>query len=97
MLLEPQELSQDITFSLSAGGTIPASSVKVANALGQSLVKALMGGQKVPLTVVQRLWRLKDGQGDTTQADELSTTTRLSGPLALIDSMDPLVVGSLLP
>lgn len=82
MLLEPKELSPDITFSLSAGGMIPASSVKVTNALGQSLVKALVGGQKVPLTVVQRLWRLKDGQGDTTQADELSTTTRLSGPLA---------------
>lgn len=68
MLLEPKELSPDMTFSLSAGGTIPASSVKVTNALGQSLVKALVGGQKVPLTVVQRLWRLKDGQGDTRQA-----------------------------
>lgn len=68
MLLEPKELSPDTPFSLSAGGIIPASSVKVTNALGQSLVKALVGGQKVPLTVVQRLWRLKDGQGDTRQA-----------------------------
>ena len=66
--LEPSELSTGSTFSLSAGGAIPGSSVKVNNALGQSLVKALVGGQKVPLTVVQRLWRLKDGQGDATQA-----------------------------
>lgn len=66
--LEPSELSTGITFPLSAGGTIPGSRVKVSNALGQSLVKALVGGQKVPLTVVQRLWRLKDGQGDATRA-----------------------------
>ena len=66
--LVPSELSTGTTFSLSAGGTIPDSSVKVSNALGQSLVKALVGGQKVPLTVVQRLWRLKEGQGDATQA-----------------------------
>lgn len=66
--LEPPELGTGISFSLSAGGTIPDSIVKVNNALGQSLVKALVGGQKVPLTVVQRLWRLKDGQGDATQA-----------------------------
>lgn len=66
--LEPSELSTGPNFSLSAGGTIPGSSVKVSNTLGQSLVKTLVGGQKAPLTVVQRLWRLKDGQGDATQA-----------------------------
>ena len=65
--LEPAELSTSSTFSLAAGGTIPESSVKVSNALGQSLVKALVGGQKVQLTVVQRLWRLKGGQGDAMQ------------------------------
>ena len=64
MLLEPKELSAGSTFSLSAGGTLPDSSVTVTNGLGQCLVKALVGGQKAPLTVVQRLWRLKDGQGD---------------------------------
>lgn len=35
-------------------------------------MKALLGGQKVPLTLVQRLWRLKDGQGElhSAQADD---------------------------
>ncbi|KAL3158051.1 hypothetical protein ABBQ32_011660 [Trebouxia sp. C0010 RCD-2024] len=62
VLLEPKELSAGTTFSLSAGAAIPETSARVTNGLGQPLVKALLGGQKIPLTLVQRLWRLKDGQ-----------------------------------
>lgn len=64
VLLEPKELSAGTTFSLSAGAAIPETSARVTNGLGQPLVKALLGGQKIPLTLVQRLWRLKDGQGE---------------------------------
>lgn len=64
VLLEPKELSAGTTFSLSAGAAIPETSARVTNGLGQPLVKALLGGQKIPLMLVQRLWRVKDNQGE---------------------------------
>ena len=64
VVLEPKELSAGSTFPLSAGGAIPETTARVTNGLGQFLVKALLGGQRAPLTLVQRLWRLKDGQGE---------------------------------
>ena len=63
LLLEPNKLGPGSTFSLPAGGVIPETSVNITNGLGQALIKATIGGQKTPLSVVQRLWRLKDGQG----------------------------------
>ena len=65
VVIEPIELAPGSTFRMPAGGTIPESNVTIANGSGQTLTKALLGGQKTPLIVVQRLWRLKDGQGQT--------------------------------
>ena len=64
LTVEPAQLAPGNTPTIPAGGAIPETRVAVSNAAGQAgLVKAYLGGQKTPLTVVQRLWRLKEGQG----------------------------------
>ena len=64
LTIEPAKLAPGNTQTILAGEAIPESKVAVGNAAGQlGLVKAYLGGQKTPLTVVQRLWRLKEGQG----------------------------------
>ena len=49
--------------SLGAGGSIPETSVTVSNGQGQQIIRAHVAGHKTPVTVVQRLWLLKDGVG----------------------------------
>ena len=64
MTIEPAKLAPGNTQTILAGEAISESKVAVGNAAGQlGLVKAYLGGQKTPLTIVQRLWRLKEGQG----------------------------------
>ena len=77
VVLEPKELSAGTTCSLSAGGAIPETTARVTNGLGQFLVKALLGGQRAPLTLIQRLWRLKDGQGELYYAQTHDPIERL--------------------
>ena len=63
-MVEPTQMATGNTLTLLAGDAIPESSVSITNGAGQmGLVKAYLGGQKAPLTIVQRLWRLKEGQG----------------------------------
>ncbi|KAL0055143.1 hypothetical protein WJX82_007626 [Trebouxia sp. C0006] len=63
LTIEPAKLAPGNTQTLLAGEVIAESKVAVSNAAGQlRLVKAYLGGQKTPLTIVQRLWRLKEGQ-----------------------------------
>lgn len=54
--------------SLGAGGTIPETSVTVSNGQGQQITRAHIAGHKTPVTVVQRLWLLKDGVGSYTES-----------------------------
>lgn len=64
LTVEPAQLAPGNNLTIPAGEAIPDSRVAVSNAAGQvGLVKAHLGGQKTPLTVIQRLWRLKEGQG----------------------------------
>ena len=64
LTIEPAKLAPGNTHAILAGEAIPESKVAVGNAAGQlGLVKAYLGGQKTPLAIVQRLWRLKEGQG----------------------------------
>lgn len=51
--------------SLDAGGTIEETSITVSNGQGQQMVRAYIAGHKTPFTVLQRLWRLKEGVGMT--------------------------------
>lgn len=48
---------------LKAGDAVPETSVTVSNGQGQQMTKANVVGAKTPFTVLQRLWRLKDGIG----------------------------------
>ncbi len=64
LTIEPAKLAPGNTQTIVASEAIPESKVAVGNAAKQlGLVKAYLGGQKTPLTIVQRLWRLKEGQG----------------------------------
>ena len=63
MVLEPAEMATGTTV-LVAGAVIQETSVVISNAAGQAgMVKAHVAGRNTPLSIVQRLWRLKDGQG----------------------------------
>jgi hypothetical protein len=59
-LVEPLQLATR-KVELTAGDTLPETTLSVLNGAGVKMIKAQFAGERAPVVVTQRLWRLVDG------------------------------------